>query len=253
MKNLFILLSLSVLFISCDSDDDATTVTPLKLQNKQVRYHNGVFYEIDAIYNTDFKLDSLIINKFQAGPFYNLTTAQYTDGIITSIREQWDYESTSVTDVDITYDVTFDDGLVILTSDTNIIEISHTNGFIDSIVQQNVDFPEFGEITTLTRDSENNLLTYEFSNGNVINYFSDFDSGKQVSPGGTIIDVTQNHLITFLDLKVTANNPRTKAQSILGAEPILRTFSYEYDSDGYVTKTIDPGGVFYLDIFYIEP
>lgn len=252
---LYFLISFSI--ISCSNDDDVTVdpqaETPSKLLKKEELFRsNGIFYDKTISYNSDNKVQSIVINKYQASPFVSTLSVEYANNSISTIREVYTYESQFIFNTDVTYNVSVGSGVITLTSDYQKIEILHSNGYVDIVSEIRISDAAILRRSVLTRDSNNNLTSIQFSNGNVINSYSDFDSDKKENVSSVIVDVMDRDYITIFGLKVTANNPRTATQSILGTAGPLRTHTYEYDEEGYVTKIIDPNQVNYLDVFYIE-
>lgn len=256
MKKLYFIIILIIGFgvLSCSSDDDVIISESPKLFKKVERYQNGLFFEKTINYDSENKIETIVINKHlgAAAPYTNVITVKYSKNSVSSITEVFNYEEPNHIFDDITYNVSFDSNLITLTSDETVIEITHSNGYADSLFKYYIDNPSVFRKSFLTRDSNQNLISVVFSNGNVVNTYSDFDSGKKPDPDGIVLDVMHRDYLKILGLKLTANNPRISSQSILGSTGINHKYTYEYDDEGYITKTYDQNMIFYTDTFYIE-
>ncbi len=259
MRKIYFTLCLLIGFSisSCSNDDNVVNNPqadePAKLLKKEELYKsNGIFYDKTLNYNSDNSIQSIVINKYQASPFVSSLSIAYTNNSISTIREVYTYQNHPISNTDITYNVSVGAGIITLTADEERIEILHSNGYVDLVSEIRITDSAVLRRAVLTRDSNDNLLTIEYSGGNVINSYSDFDSDKKENVSTVIVDVLHRDYITIFGLKVTANNPRTYSQSILGTATPLRTHTYEYDDEGYVTKIIDPNQVNYLNVSYVE-
>jgi uncharacterized protein YcfL len=237
-----------------DDDDDSEVVISenVKLLKKVERYQNNLFYEKTVNYDADNKIKSFIINKYIGGvaPYHNAITVDYSKESISTINDFLDYEDPLFVDKNVLYKVSIENDLITLNSENVKIEITHTNGFVDSMIEYSTDNSRIIREAYLTRDSIQNLTSITFSRGHVDTY-SNFDSGKKPDPDGIVIGLMNREYITILGLQLTANNPKTFSQVLnSGTTPVTINYTYEYDEDGYISKTIDHN--FYSDTFYIE-
>lgn len=239
--------------ISCSSDDDSTSENN-KLLKKVESFNDDLFYDRTINYNSNNKIESIILNKYSGGgaPYTQVITVEYSGNSVSSINDLINYENPMSLDTNVTYNVSISNNLTVLTSEDVRIEITHSNGYVDSIIDYDVENSVPIRGSYLTRDSNQNLTTVVFNGGNVVNSYSDFDSDKKVFQYGGVIDVIYTDYIAILDLKTTANNPTTYYQSILGSSGPIRNHTFEYDEEGYITKIIEPNGVFYFNLLYME-
>ena len=246
----------SICLVNCSSDDDGEIATDnVKLFKKLDRYHGGLFYDKTINYNSDKRIESMVINKYEGGgaPYYNAITVSYSGSTVATITAMIHSEDPNSINHEITYAVSFNNNVITLTSDELEIEIIHSNGYVDSITKYYTDdTSQVLNASYLSRDSNQNLISIVFNGETVVNSYSDHDSDKKPDQDGIIIDVLHRDYFYLLGLKLTANNPRTYSQSILGSPGPDRTHTYEYDDEGYIIKTIAPNSVSYADTFYIE-
>jgi hypothetical protein len=261
-KNILIpLLLIGLLTTSCTveeafilPDENNSTTQDLKRFKKVDRYRGGLFFDKTVYYDATYKIDSIVVNKYLGGgaPYYSAISVVYDGNEVASIKDSIDYESPFVLDSNVTYDVTFENNEITLLSQNREITITHANGYVESIIERSLPDGIVQRDSYLTRDSDNNLTSIAFSNGMVVNSYADFDSDKKPNPDGPVIDIMHPDYLKIFGLQLTANNPRSSAQSILGSEPYWRTYAYEYDAEGYVVKIIDPNQVDYTDTYYVE-
>ncbi len=249
---LFLLLLFSVL--SCTTDDTVNNQTQ-KLFKKIERYKVGLFFDTTINYNSNNKIQSIIINKYlpAAIGFTRTITVEYSGNSVKSIRDVTNNPNTNNNPVeDITYEASAEDNVFFLTAKDVRIEIYHRNGYVDLLKKIRLEDSAVFKRSFLTRDSNDNLISYTFSGGNVVNRYSNFDYDKKVDPRGIVIDVAFREFIDIFNLKLTKNNPRTKRQDILSSVGRSQTYTYEYDEEGFITRTYDQNKSNYTDTFYIE-
>lgn len=250
-----LILILSFSFTSCSSDDDGASIENnevVKRLSKIEYYRNGLFFDKVVNYDSENRIESIIVNKYQAGPFYSSISVEYAGNLVSSIIDSTDYPEW--TDKQQSFEVTIEDNLILLASeDTNTrIEITHSNGYVNKIIKYSFDYSFIAEKAELQRDSLDNLTSISFNDGSMVNCYSNFDSDKKANSDGVVIDVLYKDYIKVFGLKLTANNPRTTSQSLSGTPGNPRTYVYEYDDEGYIIKTFNPVPNSYTDIFYEE-
>jgi len=211
-----------------------------------------LFYITSANYNTDNKIESISTVKYSGPLFTNSMFVEYEENKISRIHKILDRENSDANDQDIIYDVEVSDNTILLTSENDGIEISHSNGYIDSIVEFSIDNPSSINGNYYTRDDNQNLISNKFNNGNVVNSYSDYDSNKKTDQRGIVIDFPEPSYLNIFNLKLTANNPRNTSQTLLGNEGPTQYYTYEYDELGFITKTNSSNSTSYQDSFILE-
>jgi hypothetical protein len=238
--------------VGCSAEDDLIVDEDIKIFKKVERYQDGLFFDKVIIYDSDNRIESIVANKYMGGaaPFERDVSVAYSGFSVSSITDAYDYEDPNDSDTEIAYTVSSNDNAINLTSDDIEIEIAHSNGFVDAIITNYGD--SYIDTAFLSRDLNQNLISVTFNNGAVVNEYSNFDSDKKTDPDGIVVEVIHRDILRILGLKLTENNPSTSSQSILGSPGVVKNYTYEYDQEGYITRTYDENLIFYTDTFYIE-
>lgn len=260
MKKLYFIITLFISFslLSCSPDDDTTKSDSTKLIKIIERYRNGsLSYHRTINYNSSNKIETMINNIYRAPfePYKDNITVNYSKNLVSSITHYSKNGYNYSTNEEITYNVSFDKNLITLTSDERIIEIVHSNGYVDSLFLRfyNRNPSDYSK-RLLTRDKNQNLISVASGFRDritIVDTYSDFDSGKKPDPYG-VTNIMHNDYLVILGLKLTANNPRISSQSILGSKEIKQHYTYKYDDEGYITRTYVQNVVGYTDTFYLE-
>lgn len=255
---LALLLISIVSSFNCSPDDevsnpeDGPSNERIRLIDKVEFYRNGLFFDMTVDYDSENRITKLVTTKYQGLTFLSEITVSYTGNVVSSITDVTQFENPFVRDDSITYNVFFEDNVIRLLSDETGVDISHTNGYVDSITEYFTENMGVFDGMVLKRNANDDLLETVDVHGSVVNTYRDFDIDKKTDLYGIVIDVMFQDYLLVLGLKLTKNNPTTSAQSILGSPEVRQNFTYEYDSEGYVTRTYEGGAASYLDIVYKE-
>ena len=232
MNKIKIILGVLTLFfaIECSSNDDIGNEEITRLYKKSISYGNGYVTSTKTInYNSDNKIESITDFSANNKEIFNVS---YSGNKVSTITHIGDPRNLVVNSL--TYNVTYISNKITLKYGDHGIEITHTNGYVDSIKYFFVNM-FLGE-NILTRDSNENLVS-SYGTGERLISYSNFDSNKMNDPFGSVIDSYLPHdYIRILELKVTNSNPST-ASYISGGETITYHDYLTYDELGYVIRT----------------
>ncbi|SMG07955.1 hypothetical protein SAMN05661096_00101 [Marivirga sericea] len=252
-RNYFIIVLITCFYlVGCSAEDDLIEKENIKIFKKVERYRDGLFFDKVINYDSDNRIESIVANKYMGGaaPFERVVSVAYSESTVSTITDAYDYEDPNDTDTEITYNVSSNDNTIDLISDDVEIEIAHSNGFVDAIITNYGG--SYIDTTFLSRDLNQNLIAVTFNNRAVVNRYSNFDTDKKTDPDGIVVEVIHRDILRILGLKLTENNPSTSSQTILEAPSVVKSYTYEYDEEGYITRTYDENLIFYTDTFYIE-
>lgn len=249
IKNLFQIVLISFFIVSCSSDDNKYTSSQNDneestndseefnlLYKKSEKYtDNHITFKRSINYNdSNNDIHSIVMKRYHTST--KTITPTYSDNNITSINVIVDYESDYNSDSNVTYNVTEENDKIFLESADFIIEIYHSNGYVNSTRRFNLSNPnEFTE-QVFTRDENLNLIGNNDNNGNSYEY-SNFDSNKKIAPLGSVIRCAYFDFFRLFDLKLSNNNPLNG--TILTSEGLIYDFvNYlEYNEQGHVIRT----------------
>lgn len=227
---------MAFILLACSSDSDSPSVNEdtIRLYKKSEAYNNSILvFDKTLNYNSENKIQSIITNHFG----YNTETisVNYSGNTISNITEIDDFENPNDTDQSVTYNVTIENNKITLTSGDFVVEINHSNGFVNSTREFNVTSPNSFTEQIFTRDSNQNLVTNTTGDGSTFTY-SDFDSDKMVDPNGSVTEYFFADYFRIFELKVTNSNPLTATYSQGSVTDTYNEY-LEYDELGYVIKT----------------
>ena len=256
-------LLLCIGLFSCNRDegdipalDEEMMEAPLKPLKRFDRYDNGLRYSRVINYDAQNRIESIELTQYHgaAAPRYNKISVDYTDDQISTILDETSRGINQPVNESITYTVFYENNKIRLLSQETGIDILHANGFIDEVLEYRVENSVVYRHTDLIRDSLQNLTSVSWNGGGVINRYSNFDSGKKPDQDGFVIDIAQRKYFILFGLKVSANNPRTSAQTIGNSTNPESRYTYEYDEEGYIIRTYngDVNDRWYADTFYKE-
>ena len=233
MKKLPLLLSLLLIFsiASCNSDDDVATANTPKRVSKIEKFESGNLRFVRTMtYNSSNKIQSIITNTFNPTNLTQTISVNYSGSSISTIQFVTNYEDPNIVDTDNLYDVTYNANTIVLTRGDYEVEITHSDGYIDSVKTQYISQPG-ALVTYLIRDVNQNLQYIE-RDENITSSFSDFDSDKQEAQYDNILlaDLWFKYYAAIFNLKITKNNPQ-KSTGVTYGE---REVNYEYDAQGYI-------------------
>ncbi|WP_417885326.1 hypothetical protein [Zunongwangia sp.] len=236
MRNYKLLfLFLTILIVSCSSDNDnlSTKKNVDKLYKKSIEFTEDTITGItEYFYNEDAKIDSISIEYI--GELKECYKVSYSDKRIINITVSTNYKDSKWNEF-INYNhISFSKNLITLESEkfNEIIEIYHTEKYIDSTKQYNSEYPENVSDQVFTRNSKNQLISS--TDGRYRFEYSNFDSNKKLDPYGGVIEYELGHILDIFGLIVTKDNPLTGYYDFneTGTYPAY----FEYDEQGYVVK-----------------
>lgn len=255
MKKLNLLLGLLIglTIIACSSNDESSSKNEetIRLYKKSETYNNSILVSDKNVnYNSEDKIQNIITNDF--GYKTETISVNYSGNTISSINEIDEFVIPNNTNQNVTYIVTTENNKITLTSGNFVVEIYHSNDFVDSTREFNVTNPNSFSEQIFTRNSNQNLISNTTGDSSTFTY-SDFDSDKIIDPYGSVTEYFYSDYFKIFDLKVTNSNPLTATYSQGGGTETYNEY-LEYDALGYVIKsTFEPNSTTdYTEHLYIE-
>lgn len=234
--NLLIVILTVLSILSCSSDDstgNSDDDTNRFYKKSEVYSNSNLIFEKILTYNTNNKIETIVTNDF--GYNTETITVTYSGNTISAINEIDDFDNPSNMDRNVTYNVTIENDKITLESDNYVVEIYHSNGYVNSTREFNPLSPNAFTEQVFTRDSNLNLIMNTTGDGSTFTY-TDFDTNKMVDPFGSVTEYFYADYFRIFDLKVTNSNPLTATYSHGNTTDTYNEY-LEYDSLGYVIRT----------------
>lgn len=255
MRKLNVLFGLLIALttIACSSEDDATSENeePTRLYKKsEVYFESNLVFDKTVNYNSENNIQSIVTNDYAYR--INTISVDYFGSTISSINENDDFVNSMDPNLNVSYDITFENNRITMVSDNFAVEIYHSNGYVDSTKEFNPADPSVFSEQIFTRDSNQNLISNTTGDGSTFTY-TDFDADKRVDPFGSVTEYSYSDYFKIFGLKVTKSNPLTATYS---QGSVVDTYSQylEYDALGYVIRTTSQAvsATSYIEHQYIE-
>jgi len=234
------LLLIALLIFSCTSDDSQLNEEQInenpKLYKKTEGFNNStLIVSQEVFYNNNSIITSITLNEIDY--LNRIFTVSYSGTNVIGITRATDIVNPNGTDETINYNnISFENNSIVLISDDNknMLEIYHTNNYVDSTkltVQQDPFTPYVFE-QTFNRNSNNQLISNN-TGGDIFQY-SNFDIDKKLDPFGSVMEYEHSTFFLIFGLKVTNDNPLTATYNFSGGG--TNNNFLEYDEQGYVIR-----------------